>query len=71
MDRLVLAFKMLRNKLQAQQHPNAIMRIKVDGYPQDQDMLNTVMVYIVAFMMLILMGTFLITLFGCDLMTSF
>ena len=70
-DRLVLAFKMLRNKLQAQQHPNAIMRIKVDGYPQDQDMLNTVMVYIVAFMMLILMGTFLITLFGCDLMTSF
>lgn len=70
-DRLVLAFKMLRNRLQAQQHPNAIMRIKVDGYCQDQDMLNTVMVYIVAFMMLILMGTFLITLFGCDLMTSF
>ena len=70
-DRLVLAMKMLRNKLQAQQHPNAIVRIKVDGYSQDQDMLNSVMVYIVAFMLLILGGTFLCTLFGCDLMTSF
>ncbi len=70
-DRMVLAFKMLRNKLQAQQHPNAIMRIKVDGYSQDQDMLNSVMVYIVAFMLLILAGTFLNTLFGCDLMTGF
>ena len=70
-DRLVLAMKMLRNKLQAQQHPNAIMRIKVDGYCQDQGMLNGVMVYIVAFMVLILVGTFITTLFGCDLMTGF
>jgi len=70
-DRMVLALKMLRNKLQSQQHPNAIMRIKVDGYCQDKDMLNSVMVYIVAFLILILIGTFLNTLFGCDLMTGF
>lgn len=70
-DRMVLALKMLRNKLQSQQHPNAIMRIKVDGYSQEQDMLNSVMVYIVAFLMLILMGAFLNTLLGCDLMTGF
>ena len=71
MDRLVLALKMLKNKLQSQQHPNVIMRIKVDGYCQDQGMLNGVMVYIVAFMVLILAGTFITTLFGCDLMTGF
>ncbi len=70
-DRVVLAVKMLKNKLQSQQHPNAIMRIKVDGYSQDKDMLNSVMVYIVAFMLLILVGTFVNTLFGLDLMTSF
>ena len=34
-------------------------------------MLNSVMVYIVAFLILILIGTFLNTLFGCDLMTGF
>lgn len=70
-DRMVLALKMLRNKLQSQQHPNAIMRIKVDGYCQDKSMLNGVMVYIVAFMLLVLIGTFINTLFGCDLMTGF
>ena len=70
-DRLVLAVKMLRNKIQAQQHPNAVVRIKVDGYVQDREMLHTVMVFIVAFMLLILFGTFVNTLFGCDLMTGF
>lgn len=70
-DRVVLALKMLRNKLQSQQHPNAIMRIKVDGYTQDQDMLNSVMVYIVAFILLILVGTFINVMFGCDLTTGF
>lgn len=70
-DRLVLALKMLRHKLQSQQHPNAIMRIKVDGYSQDHEMLNSVMVYIVAFMLLVLYGTFVNALCGCDLTTSF
>lgn len=70
-DRLLLAFKMLRNRLSSQQHPNAIMRTKVDGVPQDKEMLNGVMVYIVAYMMLILIGVFVNTLFGADLMTGF
>ena len=70
-DRLLLAVKMMRNRLRMQQHPNAIFRTKVDGIPQDKDMLNTVMVYTVAFMMLILAGTFTNTLLGADLMTGF
>ncbi len=70
-DRLLLAVKMMRNRLRMQQHPNAIFRTKVDGIPQDKDMLNTVMVYTVAFMMLILAGTFANTLLGADLMTGF
>ena len=70
-DRLLLAVKMMRNRLRRQQHPAAIFRTKIDGIPQDRDMLNTVMVYTVAFMMLILIGTFFNTLFGADLMTGF
>lgn len=71
MDRLLVAVKMLRNRLRAQQHPNAIFRTKVDGIPQDREMLNGVMVYIVAYMMLILLGAFTNTLLGADLMTGF
>ena len=70
-DRLLLAMKMLRNRLRSQQHPNAIIRTKVDGVPQDKEMLNGVMVYIVAYMLLILIGTFANTMFGADLMTGF
>ncbi len=70
-DRLLLAMKMLRNRLRSQQHPNAIFRTKIDGVPQDKEMLNGVMVYIVAYMLLILLGTFANTMFGADLMTGF
>jgi trk system potassium uptake protein TrkH len=70
-DRLLLAVKMLRNRLSSQQHPNAIIRTKIDGVPQDKEMLNGVMVYIVAYMMLILIGVFVNTLFGADMMTGF
>ncbi len=71
MDRLLVAIKVLRNRLSSQQHPNAIIRTKVDGVSQDKDILNGVMVYIVAYMLLILIGVFLNTLFGADLMTGF
>ena len=71
MDRLLVAAKMLRNRLRSQQHPNAIFRTKVDGIPQDKEMLNGVMVYIVAYMLLILIGAFTNTLLGADLMTGF
>ena len=71
MDRLLLAVKILRNKLSSQQHPTAIIRTKVDGVSQDKEILNGVMVYIVAYMLLILIGAFANTLFGADLLTGF
>ena len=70
-DRLLLALKMLRNRLNSQQHPNAVIRTKVDGVPHDKNLLNSVMVYIVAYMLLILAGAFVNTMFGCDLLTGF
>ncbi len=70
-NRLVLAGKMMRARLEQQQHPNAVIRIRLDGVMQEKDALHTVMVFIVAYMMAILVGTLFATMFGCDLMTSF
>lgn len=70
-DRFLVAAKMIRTRLRAQRHPDAIFRTKIDGVVQDEDMMGVVMVYIVAYMLLILIGTFLNTLFGADLMTGF
>lgn len=70
-NRLVLAVKMMRTRLRQQQHPNAVIRIKLDGCVQEEEALNAVMTFTVAYMMLILVGTFISTLFGLDLLTGF
>lgn len=70
-NRLVLAMKMIRTRLRQQQHPNAIIRIKLDGVIQENEFLHSVMIFIVAYLMLILAGTVFGTMLGIDLMTSF
>lgn len=70
-NRLILAGKMMRARMKQQQHPNAIIRIRLDGVIQEAESLHTVMTFIVAYLMIILAGTLVGTLFGCDLTTSF
>lgn len=71
MNRLVIAGKMMRARLRRQQHPNAVIRIKLDGIMQENEVVNSVMVFIVAYLMLTLAGTVVATVCGVDLETSF
>lgn len=70
-DRLVLSAKMMKARMKQQRHPNAVIRIKLDGVIQENDTLHTVTVFIVAYMMLILLGSLIGALCGLDLMTAF
>lgn len=70
-DRLVLAVKMMKARMKQQRHPNAVIRVRLDGVVQESDALFTVMVFVVAYVMLILLGSVLGTLFGQDLLTAF
>ena len=70
-DRLLIFCKILMAKIRRQQHPNAIIRIRIDGVVQDAEMLNGVVVFIVTYIGLIFFATFTNTLFGQDLMTAF
>lgn len=70
-DRLLIFCKILMARIRRQQHPNAIIRIRIDGVVQDSDMLNSVVVFIVTYFGLIFFATFTNTLFGQDLMTAF
>ena len=56
-NRLVLAGKMMRTRLRQQQHPNAVIRIKLDGVIQENEALHSVMIFIVTYLMFILAGT--------------
>lgn len=69
-DRLLIASKIIRNRMQVQLHPNAIIRVKVDGKVQEEGVLNLVMTFIVAYIMVTLIGTTIYTIFGLDLVTS-
>ena len=51
-------------------HPNAVIRVKVDGAVQDDGVLNLVMTFIVAYIMTVLLGTVIYTMFGLDVVTS-
>ena len=70
-DRLLIFCKILWARIRRQQHPNAVIRIRVDGVVQDSDMLNSVVVFMVTYFGLIFFATFTNTLFGQDLMTAF
>lgn len=71
MNRLILAFKMLVARLKRQQHPNAIIRVRVDGVLQEYEVIHTAMLFIVTYFLLLLFGTLVNTLFGNDLLTGF
>ncbi|MBO5830293.1 MAG: TrkH family potassium uptake protein [Alistipes sp.] len=70
-DRLLLATKVIRNRINMQQHPNAVISTKTDGTVQGDNVLNLVMTFIVAYLLLALAGTIVYAMFGCDIMTSF
>ena len=70
-NRLVLAVKMMQVRLRQQQHPNAVIRVRLDGVVQETEFLHTVVVFIVAYFMLILAGTVFAAVCGTDLTTSF
>ena len=70
-DRLVLAVKVIRNRVKLQQHPNAVISTKTDGMVQGDNVLSLVLTFIVAYLLLALVGTVVYAMFGCDLMTSF
>jgi trk system potassium uptake protein TrkH len=69
-DRMLIASKIIRNRMKVQLHPNAVIRTKVDGVVQDEGVQSLVMTFIVAYIMTVLLGTIIYTIFGLDVVTS-
>ena len=70
-DRVLLYGKVLKARLRGQQHPNAIIRIRLDGILQEDRQVNTVTLFLTTYFVLILLGTLTSTLCGVDLLSSF
>ena len=52
------------------QHPNAIIRVKLNGVIQENNTVNMAMLFIVLYLMLLGIGTVAVAAFGIDLETS-
>lgn len=70
-DRLLISMKLIRNRIKIQQHSNAVIRTKVDGITQDERALSFITIFIVAYLLLVCIGTIVYAMFGYDLTTSF
>ena len=70
-DRVLLYFKVLKARLKGQQHPNAVIRIRLDGIIQDDRQVNTVTLFLTTYFVLILVGTLTSALLGMDLLSAF
>jgi trk system potassium uptake protein TrkH len=70
-DRVLLYFKVLVARLRGQQHPNAIIRVRLDGILQEERQVNAVTLFLTTYFVLILVGTLSSALFGLDLLTAF
>ena len=69
-DRILLYFKVLVARLRGQQHPNAVIRIRLDGILQEDRQVNTVTLFLATYFVLIIVGTLTSTLFGMDLLSA-
>lgn len=69
-DRLLLFTKMFKARMRRQQHPNAVIRLKVDGIIQEGEVLNTVVIFMVTYLALLFIGSVVNALFGMDMTTA-
>ena len=70
-DRVVIFWKQLRRHMIKLQHPNAVVPIKMGRNAIDDDMIDQVLTFIILYMLIMLVTTFLLSMMGVDLLTAF
>ncbi len=68
--RMVVVFKAISRQFRALLYPSAVKSIKLDGYPIDDRRVERAFAYVVAYLLIIALATFLVSLFTNDLTTS-
>ncbi|MEG2479134.1 MAG: potassium transporter TrkG, partial [Mucinivorans sp.] len=70
-DRVVLLLKSLRARILKLQHPNAVIRVRLGGITQEDSTVNTAVLLIAFYILVLFISTVVLTLFNLDLSTSF
>lgn len=70
-DRIFLFFKSIKKLITEQNHPNAVVVIKVDKNPISEQLINHTAVFIILYIFIFFLTTVLLTLANVDVMTAF
>ena len=70
-DRMWIFYKVLKNNIFKQLHPNAVIPVKVGEHTIDPSVIRSSILYIVAFTLIFIVGAMLISLTGPDFEESF
>ena len=71
MDRMVIFFKSMRRQVKKLQHPQAVIPLRIDGNPIDEETVHSVLLFIVLYILILFVNGLLITTMGVDIMTAF
>lgn len=70
-DRVLLFGKAIKARILKLQHPNAVIRIKMSGMPQEDSTVNAAVLLIAFYILTLFISTLVVTLWDYDLLTSF
>lgn len=70
-NRIVILFKAIGAQIRKQQHPNAVVPVRVDGVRVEDDTVSSVLLFIVFFLLIVFVSTILMTLMGLNLLSGF
>lgn len=70
-SRLVILFKTVVKELNSYIHPKSIVKLKMDGKQVEHEVIRSVNVYFITFMIIFTSSVLLVSLEGTDLITSF
>lgn len=70
-DRILLISKDIARLIKQQQHPRAVVPVKLNGTTQSDGAISRVTLYVAVFLVAMVVGTLINTICGLDVMTSF
>lgn len=71
LDRVMYLFKNVKNEIYRVLHPNSIVPVTLNDKPVSPELVNKTMAFILLYAVIILLGTFIITLSGAPLSDAF
>ena len=70
-SRCVVMVKSVVKEMGSYLHPNSVKKIKLDGKPVDHEVLRSINVFFITYMIIFAASVFLVSLEGCDMVTNF